>query len=101
MAWVRLNCLEGEIMNIVVKQLFPGSIHVYAPGYGDQQWVLAKNKNRKHQTCKACGKECPSLTEIMYRPLGNTMNRMDRICEKCGDELTCYYCGSTNTKEKL
>lgn len=46
--------------------------------YGDQLW--ARCKTRKSFTCAISGKKHES-GEMAFRPIGNTMNRMDRIAE--------------------
>lgn len=52
--------------------------------YGIQIWVIGNRPGYKDHCCAMCKRNVPKNTERMYRPLESTMNRMQRICEKCG-----------------
>lgn len=48
--------------------------------YGRQLWACCKM--RKQHQCTVCKRPFP-VGSKMYRPIGNSYNRMQRICEEC------------------
>lgn len=48
--------------------------------YGRQLWACCKM--RKQHICQVC-KRSFAVGSEMYRPVGNSYNRMQRICEEC------------------
>jgi len=69
----------------VVGCIFDGLIRVWRVGHGHWNWVKSNRKNIKPTTCGACGVDIPAHSQRVYRPFGNAEDRMNRICEKCGD----------------
>jgi len=54
--------------------------------YGQQLWVQCKT--RKAHQCRECGLICSAGT-VMYRPLTNGYNRMERVCVGCVHDMWC------------
>jgi|GEM_PF-5065724 len=69
----------------VEGRLFEGVIQVWRVGYGRWYWVKGNRKNSTSATCGACGVDIPAHDQRVYRPFGYAEDRMNRICEKCGD----------------
>lgn len=55
--------------------------------YGRQLWACCKM--RKEHKCQAC-KRVFTIGAEMYRPVGNSYNRMERICAECIQFMSTY-----------
>ena len=64
----------------IKEKLDDGSFGVQSSVYGRQLWIFVKvrQNHRCHICQKLYGPKSP-----MFRPLTNTSNRMERICDGC------------------
>lgn len=72
-----------------VTNVFIDGLITVNSSFGSQPWALTTSKCWKPHQCMICGREIEAGTERMYRPIGNTMNRMHRICTDCVDPEDC------------
>lgn len=69
----------------ILSSPFEGAIRVSRTGYYVATWVKSNRRNVKPCTCAVCKKSIAKGSQRLYRPLGNPDDRMNRICEACGD----------------
>lgn len=70
----------------IIEVLCDGLIVLSTWKYGEQLWARASRAQRKVHCCVLCGEET-TIDDRLYRPISNSLNRMDRICEQCVGEL--------------
>ncbi len=70
----------------IVKRPGDGLLLAQSLEFGVQLWARGSRNGYKAHECAKCLRQVPKNTETMYRPMGNSGNRMMRICRQCGDE---------------
>lgn len=65
---------------ILVEILSDGLVGLFSDEYGRQLW--SECRVRKQHKCQECGLLFPAGS-MMYRPVTNGYNRMQRLCGTC------------------
>ena len=61
-----------------------GLLFIESKKYGRQLWSHGKTTYKKRASpCAICGS---AISIWAYRPVSNASNRMERICENCGEK---------------
>lgn len=77
-----MNLRPGDY--ILLERPGRGLLTTEHPRYGRQVWSRSRLRRHRNSPCAQCRRE--PLGEQAYRPIGNGMNRMERICERCAEQ---------------